>query len=149
MSLILTLCFAFLMFYLAHSTLLHYLVEEAGGVPIEARRIVVPWPAKGRTGAAFAALTGTLFLCGALFGVRFRPIEPAQIFGLLFMVSIFFIVPAGHYACYLYRRLERNMGNEGGRLMFVPAPATRGEYAFPLVCVAVFDGIGVLWDMLG
>ncbi|MCC2959546.1 hypothetical protein LK540_03780 [Massilia sp. IC2-278] len=94
-----------------------------------------------------------LFLCAALFGVRFRPIEPAQLGGLLFITTIFFIIPAGHYACFLCRRLVRNVdgmrGNERGRLVFVPRPATRGEHAFPLACVAVFEGIAVLWDMLG
>jgi len=147
MALILTLCFAFLMFYLAHSMLLHYLVEDAGGVPIEAGRIVLPWPAKGRIGAGFAALTGTPFLFAALFMVPFRPVEAERFWSVVFLLTVMFILPAGHYAWYLWRRLVRE-GGKGGSLMFVPAPATPGEYAFPLACAAVFNGVCVLVDLL-
>ncbi|MCC2959547.1 hypothetical protein LK540_03785 [Massilia sp. IC2-278] len=50
MALILILCFAFLMFYLAHSTLLHYLAEEIGGG--RSRPAASSCPGRPRAGSA-------------------------------------------------------------------------------------------------
>lgn len=148
MSFFLTLYLAFLMFYLAHSTLLYYLVEEAGGVPVEAGRIVLPWPRRGRAVSLLAALAGMLFLGAALFVVPLRAIAASQFWTFLILTTVLFILPVGYYACYLCRRLARSPGPHGGRAMFLPSHATPGELRFPLLFAAFFSAIGALAHLL-
>ncbi|MEW6371311.1 MAG: hypothetical protein AB1584_10270 [Pseudomonadota bacterium] len=148
MSFFLTLYLAFLMLYIAHSTLLYYLVEEAAGRPVEAGRIVLPWPGRGRAVSVFAGSAGLLLLGAALFVVPLRPIGAAQFWTFLIMTTVLVVLPAGHYAGYLQRRLVRDPARHGGRRMFLPSHATPGEYRFPLLFAAAFNGIGGLVHLL-
>lgn len=148
MSFFLTLYLAFLMLYIAHSTLLYYLVEEAAGRPLEARRIVLPWPGRGRAVSLFAAFAGLLLLAAALFVVPLRPIGAPQYWTFLALTTVLVVLPAGHYAGYLQRRLVRDPARQGGRRIFLPSHATPGEYRFPLLFAAAFNGIGLLVHLL-
>ena len=148
MGFFLTLYLAFLMLYIAHSTLLYYLVEEAAGQPLDARRVVLPWPGRGRAVAVFAGLTGLVLLWAALFVVPLHPIGPGQSWTFLILTTVLVVLPAGHYASYLHRRLVREPGRHGGRRMFLPTHATPGEYRFPLLFAAAFNGLGFLLHLL-
>ena len=148
MSFFLTLYLAFLMLYIAHSTLLYHVVEEAAGEPVEAGRIVLPWPGRGRAVSVFAGSMGLLLLGAALFVVPLRPIGAGQFWAFLILTTVLLVLPAGHYAAYLGRRLVRNPALHGGRRMFLPTHATPGEYRFPLLFAALFNGVGFLVHLL-
>ena len=130
---------SFFFFFLAHSTLLHYLVEDARGAAMSAERILVPKPTQGKGVAALAFLAGLMCAAVALIVYPKTPMEWGDPGRALRVVFVFVIFPLLFYSFYIARRLTRKHPSNMGALMFVSKRATAAELLVPVVVAILLN----------
>lgn len=140
-----TICVSFLFLFLAHSTLLHFRVEQACGHPIPARSLIVPLPDKGKFLSFFAALAGLLFLSTGTPTVPRDPAGWTELRHALPALSALVFYPAAAYATYIVRRLEKRPFGGKERLFFLPRKTTHKERFAPLALIAILDFLGYVF----
>ncbi len=142
------LCAGLFFVFLAHSTLLHYLAEEAKGRPIPASAIRFPWPSQGRVGCMFALVVGlALALVGALMLLSGRtwPDTP----GSWIVCLVLGLLPWIAYALFVQRRLTRSAPGYEGVRMFLPRPMNRHRYRQVVVLAVLAHVAGFLSNCAG
>ena len=142
------LCAGLFFVFLAHSTLLHYLAEEAKGHPIPVRAIRYPWPTKGRVACMFALVVGlVLAVLGTLMLLSGRtwPQTP----GGWIVCLVLGLLPWLAYAVFVRRRLTGAAPGYEGVRMFLPRPLNPKRYRQIVVLAVLAHVAGFLSNCAG
>ena len=133
---------SFLFLFIAHSTLLHFLTEEAAGQAIPMRKLVMPWPSRGRAVACLAIASAGAF---AWFGAQVSAGGWSHFLSAYRILIVFVVMPLAYYGFFIARRLRKSGPASQQVLVFLPMPSTRQETMFPLYVAAFLYGVGMLF----
>lgn len=145
MSIAVCICFFTFFLVLSHSTLLHFLCEEAKGAPLIAKKIILPTPRRGKAVCLLACFVTMVFLSLAIFlaiSGPVRPVIPEKIFPLFLALVV---LPVGGYGIYIFRRLRREPRLlPDAKIAFIPTKVTRLEFAAPIIFALTINSLSLL-----
>lgn len=145
MSIAVSLCFFMFFLVLGHSTLLHFLCEEAKGEPLSVKKIIFPAPRQGKAVSLLACFVALVFLLLAIFLAMASPVRPLTLEKILPVFTALVLLPAGGHGIYVVRRLRRAPGPlPDAKLVFMPSKATRLEFAAPILVAVTINSLGML-----
>jgi len=130
---------AFYLLFIAHSTLLYFLVDQSNGQPVSARGIIIPLPSKGKMVSALAFLASVLFFILAPVVYPADAKEWAQFRQGLPTFLCFVGFPLCFYFLYIFRRIKKKSFGTTTRLVFVPSHASRAELLLPIASAALLN----------
>lgn len=132
----------FLMLFIAYTTLLHFLTEDFKDQYIPARKLLFPWPSRGRFVSLLAIFAAGLFLIAVLIILRAPGKVGPPTVATFAILAIFVIFPLIFQSVYMYRGMTRESLQFPGQLAYKPIPFTQKDYRMLMVGVVAINGIG-------